>query len=187
MPGSCPVPLCDAARRDYPQGMNGDQGTDVALFRALSLASRQLNAAVEQRLQDAAGVSLPEYEILSALSASPDRQARAGELGLMLAWEKSRTSHQVARMQRRGLVERTSCDDDLRGTWVGLTEAGQAAIEAATPAYQAAISAHLEGVVGTEDADAVARVALQVSRRVAPDSCQAEVVSLERTLGFIAP
>lgn len=171
----------------YPLVMALETEADVALFRAVSLAARQLNAAVEQRLQEEAGVSLPEFEILSALSAAPERQVRAGELGVMLAWEKSRTSHQVARMQRRGLVSRSSCDDDLRGTWVELTPAGAQAVEAATPAYRGAIEAQLSGVAGTEDADAIARLALQVSRRVAPEACRSEVAALERSLGLISP
>lgn len=166
--------------------MDHEIGEDVALFRALSLAARQLNAAVEQRLQAAAGISLPEFEILSALRAAPNNSVRAGELGVMLAWEKSRTSHQVARMQRRGLVTRVACNDDLRGTWVGLTDAGWDAIAAASPAYQEAIEAQLSGVAGTDDADAVARLALQVSRRVAPESCHKEVEVLEQSLGLTA-
>lgn len=170
----------------YPQGMDPEIGADVALFRALSLAARQLNAAVEQRLQNAASISLPEFEILSALRAAPDNKVRAGELGVMLAWEKSRTSHQVARMQRRGLVSRATCHDDLRGTWVGITDAGWDAIAAATPAYREAVEAQLSGVIGTDDADAIARLALQVSRRVAPESCHSEVSVLERSLGLIA-
>ncbi len=170
----------------YPQGMEQEIGADVALFRALSLAARQLNAAVEQRLQSAANISLPEFEILSALRAAPDNKVRAGELGVMLAWEKSRTSHQVARMQRRGLVSRATCHDDLRGTWVGITDAGWDAIAAATPAYRDAVEAQLSGVIGTDDADAIARLALQVSRRVAPESCHSEVSALERSLGLIA-
>lgn len=170
----------------YPQDMDQEIGADVALFRALSLAARQLNAAVEQRLQAAAGISLPEFEILSALRAAPEHKVRAGELGVMLAWEKSRTSHQVARMQRRGLVSRATCHDDLRGTWVGMTDAGWEAIGNASPAYRDAVEAQLSGVVGTEDADAIARLALQISRRVAPESCHGEVSALERSLGLIA-
>jgi len=159
---------------------------DVALFRALGLAARQLNAAIEQRLQAAANISLPEFEILEALRHAEHHKLRSGELGEMLAWEKSRTSHQVARMQRRALVDRATCSDDLRGTWVSLTDAGLAAVTTAAAAYHAAIETHVSGVVGTGDADAVARLAVQICRRVAPEACEGEVADLERRLGLIA-
>ena len=44
-------------------------------------------------------------------------------------------SHQLARMQRRGLVAREECLTDARGAFAVLTEAGRAAIERAAPAH----------------------------------------------------
>jgi DNA-binding MarR family transcriptional regulator len=57
------------------------------------------------------------------------------EISSTLAWEQSRVSHQLARMQRRGLVARQDCPSDARGAFVVLTEAGRAAIERAAPAH----------------------------------------------------
>lgn len=162
--------------------METNDAGSVALFRALNLASRQLNAAIETALQDAAGISLPEFDILTALAQSEGQRARAGELGIMLAWEKSRTSHQVARMERRGLVERGSCDADLRGTFVHLTADGSRAIAAASPAYRGIINDMLEGISGTPSGEALGLVALEIGRRVTPSSCQAELASLEKDL-----
>ncbi len=162
--------------------MAGTDDLDITLFRALTLVARQLTVVVEQRLQSEAGISLPEFEILSALAAAPDHRARAGALGQMLAWEKSRISHQVGRMERKGLIERFSCADDLRGTWVGLTDAGAGAIASATPAYRAAVQAQL-GTLATTDAGAsLAREVLDIGSHVSPDSCQAEVTQLVESL-----
>jgi DNA-binding MarR family transcriptional regulator len=151
---------------------------DVALFRALSFTARQLTAAVEHGLRESAGVSLPEFDILSALSASQERRARAGELGHMLAWEKSRISHQVGRMERKGLIERVSCDDDLRGTWVALTDAGADAIAAALPAYEEAVREKLGAAAATDEGADLTRRVLAIGATVSPDSCQGEVESL---------
>ena len=57
------------------------------------------------------------------------------EIAGALAWEQSRVSHQLARMQRRGLVARQECQADARGAFVVLTEAGRAAIERAAQAH----------------------------------------------------
>jgi DNA-binding MarR family transcriptional regulator len=164
--------------------MAGTDGLDITLFRALTLVARQLTVVVEQRLQVEAGISLPEFEILSALAAAPDRRARAGALGQMLAWEKSRISHQVGRMERKGLIERFSCADDLRGTWVGLTDAGAGAIASATPAYDAAIRAQLGTLAATDAGANLAREVLDIGAHVSPDSCQGEVTLLAASLSI---
>lgn len=167
---------------DYANCMAGSDGLDITLFRALTLVARQLTVAVEHRLQREAGISLPEFEILSALAAAPDRRARAGELGQMLAWEKSRISHQVGRMERKGLIERFSCADDLRGTWVGLTDTGAEAIASATPAYDTAIQAQLGKLAATDAGAGLTREVLAIGTTVSPASCQGEVAALLTTL-----
>ena len=158
---------------------------DVTLFRALHMSTRQLTAAVERALQDTAAVSLPEYEILSALAASPDRRARPSELGEMLAWEKSRTSHQVTRMEKRGLLTRLECDADMRGNWVVVTDKGAEAVRLAGPTYHAAILAHLAGFASDEDKGMIARHLIALVRALAPVACSGEVNALETTLAGV--
>ena len=43
-----------------------------------------------------------------------------------MLWSKSRLSHHITRMQRRGLVLREECEDDGRGAVIALTERGRA-------------------------------------------------------------
>ena len=98
-----------------------------------------------------------EFQIVGALSPDgpepvADRCATcgarrdtdtAGVKGVALAeslgWERSRLSHQVARMERAGLVRREECDDDARGTFVVVTAPGRAALDAAVPAHVALV------------------------------------------------
>lgn len=162
--------------------MAGNGGVDITLFRALTLVARQLTVVVEHGLQTSAGISMPEFEILSALSAAPDHRARAGALGHMLAWEKSRISHQVRRMERKGLIERVSCADDMRGTWVGLTEAGALAVASATPAYEAAVRAQLGTIASTDACATLARTVLAIGAQASPEHCRGEVAQLADAL-----
>lgn len=99
-----------------------------AVWREFYAMRRQLDRALEDQLQQDAGISAPDYEILLALFGSPHRRLRSRDLAERIGWEKSRISHQVTRMETRGLVERTECEDDLRGTWIGLTTAGRRAV-----------------------------------------------------------
>jgi len=104
-------------------------------WRGLLRMTAQLNVRMNRQLQDDFGISLADYDVLVVLSEAPDGRRRVFELTDALAWEQSRVSHQLARMQRRGLVAREECPTDARGAFAVLTEAGRGAIERAAPAH----------------------------------------------------
>jgi DNA-binding MarR family transcriptional regulator len=104
-------------------------------WRGLLRMTSQLNARMNRQLQDDDVISLADYDVLVLLSEIPQGRLRVFEMADALAWEQSRVSHQLARMQRRGLVAREECPTDARGAFVVLTEAGRAAIERAAPAH----------------------------------------------------
>lgn len=112
---------------------------DWRLWRSLRAMNEQLSRELDRQLQRDAGISQSDYGILVALFEAPDRRLRTGELGDLLSWEKSRVSHQVARMETRGLVERVVCDSDGRGTWVTLTVEGKRAFLGAVREHAVAI------------------------------------------------
>jgi DNA-binding MarR family transcriptional regulator len=85
------------------------------------------------------GLSIPEYEVLVHLSEAPGGRLRPFQLAEATHWEQSRLSHQLTRMQRRGLIAREDCDKDARGAFIVLTAAGQSAIEAAAPVHAAGV------------------------------------------------
>jgi len=96
---------------------------------------RDLQSAFDRQLADDAGLSGADFALLAPLSESPEGVLRTRDLGLMVGWGRSRISHQVSRMQKRGLVVREDCADDARGSMVRLTPDGRAAIEAAAPEH----------------------------------------------------
>ena len=104
-------------------------------WRGLLQMTAQLNARMNRQLQDEAGISLADYEVLVVLSEAPEGRRRVFELAESLAWEQSRVSHQLARMQRRELVARQECPTDARGAFAVLTETGRAAIDRAAPGH----------------------------------------------------
>ena len=104
-------------------------------WRGLLRMTSQLNARMNRQLQEDYGISLADYEVLVVLSEAPEGRLRVFEVADALAWEQSRVSHQLARMQRRGLITRQDCASDARGAFAVLTAAGRAAIERAAPAH----------------------------------------------------
>ena len=103
------------------------------LWRGWLALNAAVPAALHRDLQADAGLSLPDFDVLVRLTEADDGRVRVSELARSLSWERSRLSHHVARMQRRGLVDREDCVDDGRGAFVVLTDAGRGAIKAAAP------------------------------------------------------
>jgi DNA-binding MarR family transcriptional regulator len=79
------------------------------------------------------GLNGRDYEILVELSEAPDQRLRMTDLADATSQSRSRLSHQISRMERRGLVRRDDCEGDKRGTFAVLTRAGLEAIERVAP------------------------------------------------------
>jgi DNA-binding MarR family transcriptional regulator len=104
-------------------------------WRAFMHARHQLNAYLNQLLLQDSGLSDADYEILAVLSEHPTGHMPAQELGALVRWEKSRLSHQVRRMQQRGLLVREPNPADGRSALICLLPAGRRAIEEAAPQH----------------------------------------------------
>lgn len=110
-----------------------------SLWRRWLRLNAELPGVLHRELQADAGLSLSDFEVLVKLTDTPGGRVRVTDLARELNWERSRVSHHVTRMQRRGLVERSECRDDGRGAWVVLTEQGRSAIERAAPGHAATV------------------------------------------------
>lgn len=73
------------------------------------------------------------------LSEAPQKPVSYRTVAEVTGWEKSRLSHHLTRMERRGLVRREGCAEDRRSANIYLTDLGCAAIEAAAPGHVAAV------------------------------------------------
>jgi DNA-binding MarR family transcriptional regulator len=100
---------------------------------------RELQGAFHLQLSREEGMSAADYAVMVPLSEAQDGQLRTKDLGIALGWDRSRTSHQVTRMVKRGLVIRDFCEGDARGSVVALTPAGRTAIEKAAPKHVALV------------------------------------------------
>jgi DNA-binding MarR family transcriptional regulator len=83
-----------------------------------------------------------DYEILVELSEAPRRRMRMTELADRTAQSRSRLSHQVNRMEARGLVTREGCEGDKRGTFAVLTDVGVATMGEVAPSHVASVRKH---------------------------------------------
>ena len=136
-------------------------------WRGLLRMTAQLNARANRQLQEEYGISLADYEVLVALSEAPEGRLRVFEVADALAWEQSRVSHQLARMQRRGLITREGCATDARGAFAVLTAAGRAAIERAAPAHVEQVRQLVFDELSHEQVSALTEITTRVLDRLA--------------------
>jgi DNA-binding MarR family transcriptional regulator len=88
------------------------------------------------------GLNGRDYEILVELSEAPERRMRMTDLADATSQSRSRLSHQVSRMEKRGLVRRDDCEGDKRGTFAVLTDAGVETIERVAPHHVENVRRH---------------------------------------------
>ena len=132
--------------------------TESRAWRGWLRAHDALMAELVRELGRESGLSGADYEVLVVLSESAERRLRMGALGAALLWEKSRLSHHVTRMERRGLVCREDCASDARGAFVAITQAGLRAIAQAAPGHVANVRRHFFDHLSPGDVDALARI-----------------------------
>ncbi|MER5526231.1 MarR family transcriptional regulator [Streptomyces sp. NPDC002677] len=108
-------------------------------WRSFLRLNDTLRGRLSRLMQAESNVSAADFAVLVELTDTPDGRRRILDLARALEWEKSRMSHHIARMVKRGLVVRDECAEDGRGAFVVITEEGRAAIEAAAPRHVEAV------------------------------------------------
>ncbi|MFF5444506.1 MarR family winged helix-turn-helix transcriptional regulator [Streptomyces sp. NPDC012888] len=117
-----------------------------------------VNARINRDLGQDSNLSEADYDVLSMLSESPGGRRRISGLAERMLWSRSRLSHQLTRMEHRGLVRREDVAEDARGAEVVLTEAGTAAILGAAPLHVESVRRHLVDVLSPEQLEALAGI-----------------------------
>jgi DNA-binding MarR family transcriptional regulator len=128
------------------------------LWRGWLKLNTELASKLQRELQEDAGLSMPDFEVLVHLTDNPDGRVRVTDLAGLLQWERSRVSHHIKRMELRGLVERMECSEDGRGAFVVITAQGRAAIETAAPGHVMAVRRLMFDALSNEEKAALAAV-----------------------------
>jgi DNA-binding MarR family transcriptional regulator len=140
------------------------------LWRSYLRMNQDLYALLGGLHMSESGMSVSDYAVLVPLSEAPEGLVRARDLGNELGWDRSRLSHHLARMERRGMVVREDCEEDGRGLMVRLTPAGRRAIEAAAPAHAEAVQRHFFDLLSREEVDTLTAVFDRVLDKLPPDA-----------------
>lgn len=108
---------------------------EQALWRELLAAKAKITRLIDEALQRGQGLTSPEFAVLVTLSETEGGKLRMRDICQSLEWDRSRASHQVTRMQRRGLVSKYQSRGDARGVEVRLTAEGRERLVRAAPEH----------------------------------------------------
>ena len=135
-----PKDLRDSAdgSKTRPAGSGLTAEQEATWFAYMRVALR-LNYEINRELQADSDLSHQDFDVLNALADSPGQRLQLSDLAIRIGWERSRVSHQVLRMEARGLVERCPSSADARATDAMLTSQGRDALRRATPGHAALV------------------------------------------------
>jgi DNA-binding MarR family transcriptional regulator len=132
----------------------------LGAWRAFLQAHARLVRELDEELQAAHGMSLAEYDALLHLVSAPDRRLRMSVLADRVLLSRSGITRLVDRLVADGMVERSVCPTDARGSMAAITALGVSRLRAAS-------KTHLEGVqrsfldVVTAEEQSVMQLALE--------------------------
>jgi len=121
--------------------VKGLSDEEARLWHAWKRASDTVRARVAEEIGAATGLSDPDFGVLTRVEDLGGGTLRQSELAASMGWHRSRLSHQLTRMEERGLVQRDAAGGP--GVAVSITPAGSAAVAAARPVHAEAVRRHL--------------------------------------------
>ncbi|WP_330296529.1 MULTISPECIES: MarR family winged helix-turn-helix transcriptional regulator [unclassified Streptomyces] len=117
-----------------------------------------VNAGIARDLTQDSALSEADYDVLSVLGSTDGHRMRISALAVLMQWSRSRLSHQLTRMEQRGIVRREEVPGDGRGAEVVLTDHGVTTIMTAAPLHVESVRRHLIDILTPEQLHTFAEV-----------------------------
>jgi DNA-binding MarR family transcriptional regulator len=147
--------------------------SEMRAWTAFLNAQASLLRQLEAELMEKEDMTLAEFDVLIQLGMVPDRRLRMTELSDRVRLSHSGVTRLVDRMTQAGLVERTRCDSDRRGTFASLTAVGKARLRRARPVHLRGIREHFGKRLSASQLSAVAEALEPLARDARPTSASA--------------
>jgi DNA-binding MarR family transcriptional regulator len=119
-----------------PRWLNAEERRAWIAYMA---SSTLLEDYLDRQLLRDAGITHPDYSLLSRLSSTPEQAMGMTELAEQMKITRSRLTHAVTRLENAGYVERREHPTDRRGQITALTAAGRELLERAAPDHVEAV------------------------------------------------
>lgn len=136
-----------------------------AAFQAIRSTYLLMSERFEKELADAGLPDLGFYGVLLALSDS-EEPSRPRDLLCKVSVTKSGLTRLVDRIEKAGLVERTYCPSDRRGTYLVITDQGRETLSRMLPVRERVFTESFSQLVSEQDAEMIARALGEVTGAV---------------------
>jgi DNA-binding MarR family transcriptional regulator len=136
-------------------------------WRTLAALHAHIETALERELQSSHELSVVEFTVLDALSRQDGWHMRMAQLARAAALSSSATTRLVNRLEDRRLLRRILCEDDRRGIYTELTDAGSRLLAGARPTHDRVLEAALREAAEVPE---LAPLVAAVTRLPAPTS-----------------
>ncbi|WP_305684278.1 MarR family winged helix-turn-helix transcriptional regulator [Microbacterium sp.] len=111
----------------------------LRVWRDYIETAQALRTRLGSRMLTESALSAGDYQVLLALTEAPQYTLRSAELAALIGWERSRLSHHLGRMEKRHLIRRVPCADDVHGVDVTATDSGREAFRAGSVPHLRAV------------------------------------------------
>lgn len=125
-----------------------------------------LQTVLDRELRELAGIALADYEVLVIVSESPGHTRRMAEIAEEVGVSRSRLSHTVARLEKRGIVKRTSTRGDGRGVNCSMTDEGWELMQKIAPIHVEGVREHLIDLMSPGETQVLADVFTRVAEHL---------------------
>jgi DNA-binding MarR family transcriptional regulator len=140
----------------------------LTLVGLLMESTTALRSQLDRRLAQDAGMPLQWFELLLRLARSPGSHLRMSDLAAQTSLTPSGLTRAIDRLEAAGLVERTPCPSDRRGSYAALTPDGLARITAAVGPHLVHVEDHLTGNLSQAEQAQLAALLRKVRDHVNP-------------------
>jgi DNA-binding MarR family transcriptional regulator len=113
--------------------------TALRAWRGLVRSHACLVKRLDAQLEAEHGLPLSSYEVLSRLAEAEECKLRMHDIAASVMLSRSGLTRLVDRLERDGLVSRCSCENDARGAYAVITEAGRERLAEARATHRAGI------------------------------------------------
>ncbi len=134
------------------------QDPRLRAWAAFLRAHARIVRTLERELSDEQDMALTDYDVLVQLAGADPHRLRMSELADRLLLSRSGVTRLVDRLAAEGLVERVTCDDDRRGQWAQLTDAGYRRLRRASPTHLRGVAEHFLDRLSDEEIDRLERI-----------------------------
>ena len=144
-----------------PPGVLSDQ--QLAAWRLFLRAHARVIRRLEAELMAQHRLPLGSYDVLVQLVEAPGRRLRMSELAERVLLSRSGLTRLVDRMEREGLVRREPCEDDARGLYTVLTDAGYDRLRGASGTHLRGVLEHGTGRLDDAEAHSLADLLARIA------------------------